>query len=158
MKWNIVVVQLPSHVNSLRAHGLQCTSPPCPSASPGVCPSSCPLNWWCHPTVSLSVTPFFCPQSFSASGSFPVCQLFASGDQSSGASASVLPISIQCWFSFGLTGLISLVSRGLSQEKSISSLVLCLLYGPAVTFVHDYWKDHSLDYMDLCRQSGIFAF
>ena len=67
---------------------------PCPSPSPRVCSDSCPLNRWCHPTTSSSVAPFFCPQFFLASGSFPVSQLFISGDQSIGASASVLPVNI----------------------------------------------------------------
>ena len=84
---------------TLPPHGLQHTRPPCPSPSHGVCPSSCPLNQWCHPTISSSVA-LFCLQSFLASGSFPVSQLFASGGQRIGASASasVLPISIQNWF------------------------------------------------------------
>ena len=83
--------------NSLRLRGLQHTRPPCPSPLPGVHPSSRPLNWWCHPTISSSVTPFSCPQPFPASGSFPVSWLFASGGQSIGvsASASVLPMGIQ---------------------------------------------------------------
>ena len=92
-----------------------------------------------------------------------------SGGQSIGASASasVLPKSIQGWFSLGLTGLISLLSKGLSdsqesspapQFESINSLALCLLYCLALTSVHDYRKDHSLDYMDLCQQSDVFAF
>ena len=86
--------------NSLRPHGLQYARPPCPSPSLRVCPSSCPLNWWCHPTISSSVTPFsFCLQSFPTSGSFPLSPLFASGGQSIGASASasVLAVNIQGW-------------------------------------------------------------
>ena len=79
--------------DSLWPHGLQRARPPCPLLSPGVCPSSCPLNQWCHPTVSFSVTPF-CLQSFPASGSFPVSWPFASAGQSIGASASVLPMNI----------------------------------------------------------------
>ena len=74
---------------------------PCPSPSPRVCSNSCPLSWWCHPTISFSVAPFsFCPQSFPASTSFPVSQLFTSGGQNTGVSdsASVLPMSIQGWF------------------------------------------------------------
>ena len=83
----------------------------------GVCSNSCPLSQGCHPTISSFVTPFFsCPQSFSASGSFPISQLFASGGFSTGASAlaSVLPMNIQGWFPLGLTGLICLLSKGLS--------------------------------------------
>ena len=87
--------------------------------SPGVCPSSCPLNWWCNPTISSSVTLLsFCFQTFPASGSFPMSQLFASSGQSTGASdsASVLPKSIQGWFPLRLTGLISLHPKGLSKS------------------------------------------
>ena len=90
----------------------------CPSLSPGVCSGSCPSSQWCHPTILSSVVPFSsCPQSFPASGSFPVSQLFTSGGQSIGASASasVLPVNIQGWFSLGLTNLISLLSKGLSR-------------------------------------------
>ena len=89
---------------------------PCPSPSPGICPSSCPLNWCCHPTISSSVALFSsCPQSFPASGSFPMSRLFTSGGQSIGAlaSASVLPMSIQGWFPSRLAGLIYLLSKGL---------------------------------------------
>ena len=103
--------------NSLQPHGLQHTRLPCPSPSPGACSNSCPLSHWCHPIIS-SVAPLFsCLQSFSASGSFPVSQFFASGGQSIGASAlaSVLPMNIQNWFPLGMTGLISLLSKGLSR-------------------------------------------
>ena len=87
--------------NSLRPHGLQLARLPCPSPSPGVCSNSCPFSWWCHPTISSSFVPFsFCLQSFPASGSFPMSQLFASDGQSIGASpsVSVLPMNIQDWF------------------------------------------------------------
>ena len=89
----------------LQPNGLQHTRLPCPSPSPGACSNSCPLSWWCHPTVSSSVIPFSsCLQSFPASGSFPMSRLFASGRQSIGAStsASVLPVTIQDWFPLGL--------------------------------------------------------
>ena len=88
---------------------------PCPSPSPRVCSNSCLLSRWCHPTISSSVTSFSsCPQSFPASGSFPVSWLFASGGYSIGASASasVLPVSIQGWFPLRLTDLMSLQSKG----------------------------------------------
>ena len=101
---------------TLQPHELQHARLPCPSLSPGVCSSSCPLSQWCHPAISSSVIPFSsCPQSFPASGSFPMSQLFASGGQGIGASASVLPVNIQGWFPLGLTGLISLHSKGLSR-------------------------------------------
>ena len=101
--------------DSLQPQGLQHTRLPCPSLSPRVCSNSCPLSQWCHPAFSSSVTAFsFCSQSFPASGSFPVSRLFTSGDQSIGASASVLPMNIPDWFPLGLTGLI-LLSKGLSR-------------------------------------------
>ena len=97
--------------NSLWSHGLQHARLPCPSPSPGACSNSCLLNQWYHPTISSSVIPFSSwPQSFPASGSFPMSQLFTSGGQSIGASTSVLPMNIQDWFPLGLTGLISLQS------------------------------------------------
>ena len=102
--------------NSLWPHGLPHARLPCPSPTPGVYSNSCPLSWWCHLTISSSVIRFFsCPQSFSASGSFPISQFFASGGQSIGVSASVsvLPVNIQDWFPLGWTGWISLQSKGL---------------------------------------------
>ena len=107
--------------NSLRPHESQHTRPPCPSLTPGVYPNPCPVTWWCHPTISSSVVPFSsCPQSSPASGSFPLSQLFASGGQSIGASASasVFPMNIQGWFPLGWTDLISLLSKGLSRVFS----------------------------------------
>ena len=76
-----VVVQSKVMSDSLRPHGLQIARLPCPSLSPWVCSNSCPLNWWCHPTISSSVAPFSCPQSFPGLGSFQISQLFASGGQ-----------------------------------------------------------------------------
>ena len=107
--------------DTLQPHGLQHTRLPGPSLSPRVYSNSCPRSWWCHLTVSSSVAPFSsCPQSFPASVSFPMSQLSASGGQSIGASASssVLPMNIQGWFPLGLTGLISLLSKGLSRVSS----------------------------------------
>ena len=104
--------------NSLWPHEPQHARPPCPSPTARVYPNSCPLNWWCHPTISSSVIPFSsCPQSLPASGSFQMSQLFASGGQSIGAlaSVSVLPVNIQGWFPLGLTGLISLLFKGLLE-------------------------------------------
>ena len=102
--------------DSSRPHESQHARPPCPSSTPGVYPNSCPLSWWCHPTISSSVIPFSsCPQSFPASGSFQMSQFFASGGQSIGisASTSVLPVNTQDWFPLGWTGWISLQSKGL---------------------------------------------
>ena len=107
--------------SSLWPHGLQHTRPPCSSPIPGVYSNSCPLSWWCYPTISSSVVPFsFCLQSFPASGSFQMSQFFASGGQNFGvsASASVLPMNIQDWFPLGWTGLISLQAKGLSRVFS----------------------------------------
>ena len=107
--------------DSLQPHGLQHTRPPCPSPTPGVYWNSCPLSWWCHPTIWSSVVPFSSRlRSFPASGSFQMSQFFASGGQSIGASAlaSVLPMNIQDWFPIEWTGWISLQSKGLSRVFS----------------------------------------
>ena len=130
--------------DSLRPHEPEHVRSPCPSPTPGVHPNSCPLSQWCHPTISSSVVPFSCPQSFPASGSFQMSQLFASGGQSIGvsASASVLPMNIQDWFPLGWTGWISLQSKGLSRVfsnttfKSINSSALSFLYSPTLTSIH----------------------
>ena len=114
--------------NSLWPHGLQHARLPCPSPSPGTCSNSRSLSWWCHPTISSSVIPFSCLQSFPTSGSFLTSQLFALHGQSSGAlaSASVLPINIQDWFPLGLTGLISLYMtfKSLLQHHSSKASIL----------------------------------
>ena len=109
----------------LQLHGLQHTRLSHPTLSSGVCSNSCSLSRWCHSTISSSVTPFSsCPQSFLASGSFPLSQLFASGGQSIGASAStsILPMNVQDWVTLGLTGLISLQSKGLSSVFSSTTV------------------------------------
>ena len=111
--------------NSLWPHGLQHARLPCPSPSPRACTSLSPSSWWCHPTISSSVVPFSSYlQSFPASGSFQMTQFFTSGGQSIGASASVLPMSIQDRFPLGWTGLISLQSKGLSIFSSTTVFVL----------------------------------
>ena len=112
--------------DSLPPHGLQHARLPCSSPTPGAYSNSCPSSWWCHPTISSSVVPFsFHLQSFLASGSFPMSQFFASGGQSIGVSASVsvLPMNIQDWVPLGLTGLISLQSKGLSKVFSSTTLL-----------------------------------
>ena len=114
---------------------------------------------WCHPTISSSVFPFSsCPQCFPASGSFPMSWLFASGGQSvrALASASVLLMNIQDWFPFGLTGWISLQSKRLSRVFSNTIVKKHQFFGAQL--IHDYWKNHSLNYMDLCQQSSVSAF
>ena len=126
--WNFhnIVNQLSSSVqfshsvvsHPLRPHEPQHARPPCPSPTPGVHPNPCPLSWWCLPTISSSVIPFSShPQSFPAAGSFQMSQLFASGGQSIGvsASASVLPRNTQDWFPLGWTSWNSLKSKGLSR-------------------------------------------
>ena len=110
---------------TLRPHGLQHARPPCPSPTPGVYPNSCPLSWWCHPTISSSVVLFSsCPQSFPASGSFQKSKLFTSGGQSIGVSAStsVLPVNTQDWSPLGWTCWISLQSKGLLRIFSNTTL------------------------------------
>ena len=105
----------------LQPHEPQHTRPPCPSPTPRVHPNPCPSSQWCHPTISSSVVPFSsCPQSFPASGSFPMSQLSASSGQIIGVSAStsVLPMNTQEWSPLGWTGWISLQSKGLSRVFS----------------------------------------
>ena len=114
---------------TLWPHGLQHARPPCPSPGPGVCSNSCPLSWWCHPTISSSVVPFSsCPQSFPASGSIPMNWLFTSDGQSIWASASisVLPMNIQDWFPLGWTDLLAVQGtlKGLLQHHSSKASIL----------------------------------
>ena len=116
------------------------------SPSPGVCSNSRPLNQWCHPTISSSVSHFApCTQSFPASGSFPVSQLFLLGGPSTGASASasVLPMNIQSWFPSGLTGLISLLSKRFSRVFSSTTIRK-----------HPFFSSISLEYMPRGRRVG----
>ena len=111
--------------NSLRPHGLQHARPACPSPTRRVYPNSCPLSRWCHPAISSSVVPFSSRlQSFPASGSFQMSQLFTLGGQSIGVSAStsVLPMNTQEWSPLGWTGWISLQSKGLSRVFSNSTV------------------------------------
>ena len=148
-------------------NGLQQDRLPSPSPSPGACSNSCPSRRWCQPTISSSIIPFssLC-QSFPASGSFSMSQFFVSGGQSIGvsASASFLPMNIQDWAPLGLTGWISFQSKGLSKVFSNTavqkhnSMVISLLYGSTLTYIHDCWKNHTFDYMDLCWQSDVCAF
>ena len=128
--------------------------PPCPSQIPGVYQNSRPLSRWCHATISSSVIPFSsCPQSFPASGSFSMSQLFAWGGQTIvvSASISVLPMNIQNWSPLGWSGWISLQSKGLSRVFSNTTFQkhqffgAQLSYNPTLTSIHDYWSKHSLD-------------
>ena len=139
--------------DSSQPHGLQQARLPCPSPSPRACSNSCPLSWWCHQTISSSVVPFSCClQSFPESGSFPMSWFFASGGQSTGASAStsVLSMNIQCWLFLELTvgspcnPRDSQESSPTPQFKSINYSALTF-YRPTLTSIHDHRKNHSLD-------------
>ena len=150
--------------NSLWPYELQHARLSCSSLSLGVCSMSIesvmPSN---H--LILCIPFSSCPHFFPASESFPMGWLFASGCQSIGASASasVLPVNIQGWFPLGLIGLICLQSKGLSRVfssttiRNINSSVFSLLYGPTLTSIYDYWKNHSFDYMSLCWHSTVSA-
>ena len=112
-EWQMLVQFSHSVVSdSLWPHGLQHTKLPCPSPTSRACSNLCPSSQWCHPTISSSVVPFSCLQSFPASGSFPMSQFFPSGGHSIGASVSgsVLPMNIQYWFPLGWTDFIFLIS------------------------------------------------
>ena len=137
-----------------RRGSLSITRPPCPSPSPGVHSNSCPSSPWCHPVISSSSVPFSSyTQSLPASESFPMSQLFAWGGHSTGVSAlaSFLPMNTQDWSPSEWTGWISFQSKGLSRVFSNTTLqkhhssVLSFLYSPTFTFIHDYWKNYSLD-------------
>ena len=135
---HIISVQFSRSVmsDSLRPHEPQHARPPCPSSTPKVHPNPCPLSWWCHPTISSSVIPFSSfPQSFPASGSFQISQLFTSDGQSIGVSAStlVLPVNTQDWSPLGWTGWISLQSKGLSRVFSNTTVQK-----------HQFFNDHRL--------------
>ena len=141
--------------DSLWPHGLQHDKRPCLSLSPRVWSNSWPLSRWCQPTISSSVVLFsYCPQSFPESGPFPVSQLLASGGQSIGASASasVLPMNIQGWFSLGLTGLISLQFKGLSRVFSNITVQKHQFFGAqpslwSISHIHTWLlENHILDY------------
>ena len=139
--------------DSLWPHELQHARLPCPSPTPRAYSNSCPLSWWCQPTISSSVIPFFSHlQSFPVSGSFPMSQFFALGGQSTGVSAptSVLPVNIQDCFPLGWNGWISLQSKGLSRaffnhSSKASILLPSAFFIVQLTSIHDYWKNHSLD-------------
>ena len=153
--------------NSLRPQGLQHARPPCPSSSPEVCPSSCPLHRWCHP-ASHSLTPSSSALNlFPASGTFLMSQLFASVDQNTGASASalVLPKCIQGWFPLKLTDLISLDVQGtlksLLQHHSLKASILWHSAFFTVQLSQKYvttGKTKALTIETFCQQSDVFAF
>ena len=133
---------------------------PCLSPTPEACSNSCPSGQWCHPTISSSVVPFSCPQSFPASESFPMSQFFASFGQSIGASAStsVLPMNMQDRFALGLTGLTSLQAKGLSRIFSNATVQKHQFFGVQLSlWSNSHWKNHSFDF-DLFQESNVSAF
>ena len=143
--------------DSFRPHGLQQSRLPCPSPSTRGCPSSCPLSRWCHPTIPSSVALF----SFSLHWSFPVSQLPCIRWPNDWSFSFSINPSYECsgliyfridYFDLAVQG----VLKSLLQHHS--SLTLYIFYGPARISIHDYWKDHSLDYTDLFWQSDVFAF
>ena len=163
----LVVVQLLSHVQLFVTPQTAARPASLSFTTPGACSNSCQLSRWCHPTILSSVIPLLLLLSI-----FPRIRVFSNesalalGGLSIGASASasVLPMNIQNWFPLGLTGLISLQSKGLSESsptsqfKSINSLALSFLYGLTLTSIHDYWKNHSFDYTDFFWKSNVSAF
>ena len=154
-----VVFQSLSHVQLFATPWTTAHQVPRPSLSPGVCSNSHSLSWWYHLTISSSVAPFSsCPQSFPTSGSSPMNWLFASGGQNIvvSASALVLPMNIQGWFPCCPRDFQE--SSPAPQFESINSSALSLLYGPTLTSVHDYWKNDSFDYTDLCQQNDVSTF
>ena len=133
--------------NSWWSYGLQNSRPSCPSPTPGVSSNSCPLSWWCHPTISFSVVPFSsCLQSFLASGSFPTSQVCASSDQSIGASASesVIPMNKQDWFPLGL----------LAVQGTLKRLLQC----HSSKFVFSFSTVGSQQETDLCSVISVLSF
>ena len=151
--------------NFLWPHGLQQAKLPCPSSSPRAYSNSCSLSRWCHPKIWSSVVPFsYCFLSFPVSGSFPMNWLFVPGNPSIGTSPSGLPMNIQGWFSLRLIGLISLQSKGHSTVFPNTTAWKHQFFGtqsfysPSLTSIHDYWKNHSFDCMDLCWHCKVPAF
>ena len=143
--------------NSLPPRGLQHSRLPCLSPCPRVCSKSCPLSQWCHPTIWSSLAPFSsCPQSFPASGSFPVSQVFLSGGQRLRASASVLPMNVQDWFPLGWTSLISLQSKKVSRVFSSTTVQKHQFFSSQLSLYSN--SHYSFDQMDLCWQSNVSAF
>ena len=151
--------------DSLLPYGLQHTRLPSSLLSPGVCSHSCPLSWWCHPTISSSVTPFSCPQSFPASESFPVSWLFSSGISIN--THKVLELQHQSFqLIFRIDFLVwspcyprdSQDSSPAPQFESINSLALSPFYDSTLASIDDYSKNFSFDDTDLCWWSDVSAF
>ena len=158
--------------NSLRPHGMQHARPPCPSPTPRACSNSCPSSWWIGPSNHL----ILCHPLLLLPSIFPSVRVFFRSSLHQVAKVLKLQLQHQSFqwifrvdfLSFpvkpGLTGLISLLSKGFSRVfsstkfESISSSMLSLFYGPTLTSIHDYWKNHTFDYTDLFQQSDVTAF
>ena len=139
-------------------HELQHARPPCPSSTLGVHSNSRPSSRWCHPAISSSVVPFSsCPQSLSASESIPMSQLFPWGGQSNriSALASVLPMNTQDWLDLlAVQGTL----KSLLQHHSSKASILQHSAFFIVQLSNDYWRNHSLDWTDVCWQSNVSGF
>jgi len=146
--------------DSLRHHGLQHPRLSCPSPTPGACLNSCPLSRWCYPTISSSVIPFSsCLHIFPSNRVFPKEALlrirwpkygkFTITISPSNEYSGLISFRIDWFDLLAVQG--TQKSSPAPQFKSINSLALSFLYGPTLTFIHDYWKNHSFDYTDLCR-------
>ena len=151
--------------NFLQPHGLQHARLPCPSPTPGAYSNSCPSCQWCHPTISSSLIPFSCLQSFPGSGSFPMSHFFASGGQIIGVSvsASVLQMNIWDWFALGLTGWISLQSKRLSGVFSNTTVQKCQFLGaqPSLesnSHISTWLLERPQLWLDPWRQSDVSGF
>ena len=151
--------------DSLQSHGLWHNRLPRPSLFPGVCSNSCPLCWWCHPTISSSVISSSCPQFFRHQSLSLDSALHIRWPKYWSFSFSLSPSTEHSWLiSFRIDWFDLQAVQGIlesfpaPQFESINSLVLSFLYGPTLTSIHDYWKNHRFDYMDLCWQSDISAF
>ena len=154
--------------DSLQPHGLQHASLHCPSPFPGVCSNSHPLNQWCHPTISTAVSSFSsCAQSFLAKRSFPMS--WYRWPKYWSFSFSISPSNEYSRLVSFRTHLFDLIAiqrtlKSLLQHRNSKTsilkpiLQLSLIYGLTLTSIHDYWKNHSFDYMDLCWQSDVSAF
>ena len=148
---------------------LQHTRPPCPSPTPGVYSNSCPLSRWCHPTISSSVVPqsfSSCPQSFPASGAFSVSALrvrwpkywsFSFSISPSNAHSGLISFRMDCLDLLAVQGTLKSPLQHHSSKASILQHLVFLI-GPALTSIHDYWKNHNFDETDLCWQRNISAF
>ena len=162
----VVIVQLLSLSSSLQPSGPQQTKLLCPSVSPWVCSNSCLLIQWCHSTISSSVSPP--PSALSLCNTrvfsselalqirWPKCWSFSFSISPSNEYSGLISFKVD-WFDL-LAVRDSQESSPVPQFKSINSLVLQFLYGPTLTSVYDYWKNHNFDYTDLCWQSDVFAF